>query len=66
MAAAGGKTIEQMYQKMTPLEHIKKLPDTYIGSIERTDAEMWVWNQANQRMEKAHRELYSRSLQNFR
>lgn len=52
MAATGGKTIEQMYQKMTPLEHIKKLPDTYIGSIERTDAEMWVWNRENQRMEK--------------
>jgi DNA topoisomerase-2 len=52
MAAASAKTIEQIYQKMTPLEHIKKLPDTYIGSIEYTETDMWVWNMENQKMEK--------------
>lgn len=27
-------TIEQIYQKKTPIEHILLRPDTYIGSIE--------------------------------
>ena len=28
------KTIEQIYQKKTQLEHILLRPDTYIGSVE--------------------------------
>jgi DNA topoisomerase-2 len=28
------KTVEQIYQKKTQLEHILLRPDTYIGSIE--------------------------------
>ena len=35
------KTIEQTYVKKSPIEHIKDLPDTYIGSIEK--AETYVW-----------------------
>ena len=30
-------TIEKIYQKKTQLEHILLRPDTYIGSVERTD-----------------------------
>jgi DNA topoisomerase-2 len=40
--AAGQKTIEEVYQKMTQLEHILLRPDTYIGSTERATEEMWV------------------------
>ena len=36
------KTIEQIYQKKTPLEHILLRPDTYIGTIERTKQAKWV------------------------
>ena len=28
------KTVNDKYQKMDPVEHVLKLPDTYVGSIE--------------------------------
>uniref|UniRef100_A0A0D9VJV0 DNA topoisomerase 2 n=1 Tax=Leersia perrieri TaxID=77586 RepID=A0A0D9VJV0_9ORYZ len=40
---AGGKTIEEMYQKKTQLEHILLRPDTYIGSVEKNTAKLWVF-----------------------
>uniref|UniRef100_A0A8R1U3B2 DNA topoisomerase 2 n=1 Tax=Onchocerca volvulus TaxID=6282 RepID=A0A8R1U3B2_ONCVO len=37
--------IEKIYQKKSQLEHILLRPDTYIGSVERTDkAPMWVYD----------------------
>ncbi|KAI5294245.1 DNA topoisomerase 2 [Ascosphaera acerosa] len=39
------------YQKLSQLEHIIKRPDTYIGSIERTDKHMWVYNREAEAME---------------
>jgi DNA topoisomerase II len=36
-----GKSITETYQKKTQLEHIKTLPETYIGSIEKNDALVW-------------------------
>eukprot|EP00593_Proboscia_inermis_P010392 CAMPEP_0171310174 /NCGR_PEP_ID=MMETSP0816-20121228/20407_1 /TAXON_ID=420281 /ORGANISM="Proboscia inermis, Strain CCAP1064/1" /LENGTH=237 /DNA_ID=CAMNT_0011794189 /DNA_START=124 /DNA_END=837 /DNA_ORIENTATION=+ len=36
------KTIKQVYQKKTQLEHILLCPDTYIGSVERVNTNMWV------------------------
>ncbi len=47
----GGKkdrTIEQMYQKKSQLEHILLRPDTYIGSVEKQTQQMWVFDQATQ------------------
>jgi hypothetical protein len=38
----GKKTIEETYQKMTPLEHILLRPDTYIGSVEPLTQQMFV------------------------
>jgi DNA topoisomerase-2 len=38
------KTIEEIYQKKTQLEHILLRPDTYIGSIEAEEQEMWVFD----------------------
>ena len=43
-ATAKEKTIEQMYQKKTQLEHILLRPDTYIGSTEPTTQSMFVLN----------------------
>ncbi|CAI0404684.1 unnamed protein product [Linum tenue] len=37
------KTIEEMYQKKTQLEHILLRPDTYIGSIEKHTQTLWVY-----------------------
>jgi len=40
-----GKTIEQIYQKKTQLEHILLRPDTYVGSIEHQFQEMFVFDE---------------------
>lgn len=37
------KTIEETYKSMTQYEHILHAPDTYIGSIEKTELETWVY-----------------------
>ncbi|KAJ1280587.1 hypothetical protein BS78_04G244200 [Paspalum vaginatum] len=42
-AGGGGKTIEEMYQKKTQLEHILLRPDTYIGSVEKHTQQLWVY-----------------------
>ncbi|KPI40324.1 DNA topoisomerase 2 [Cyphellophora attinorum] len=45
------KRVSEQYQKLTQLEHIIKRPDTYIGSVERNERHMWVFNQQENRME---------------
>jgi DNA topoisomerase-2 len=45
------KTATETYQKLTQLEHIIKRPDTYIGSVERTEQAMWVFNKETVQME---------------
>ena len=49
--SGNGKSASEMYQKLTQLEHIIKRPDTYIGSVERTDQRMWVFNKTEGLME---------------
>ena len=46
------KSATETYQKLTQLEHIIKRPDTYIGSVERTEQQMWVFNKETSQMEK--------------
>ncbi|CAN8067785.1 unnamed protein product [Agarophyton chilense] len=38
------KTVEQTFTKLTQLEHILLRPDTYIGSAERVQQPVWVWD----------------------
>ncbi len=45
------KTATETYQKLTQLEHIIKRPDTYIGSVEKTEQQMWVFNKTTEQME---------------
>lgn len=40
----GKKTIEEEYKKYTHKEHILEIPDTYVGSIEKTVDNFWVLN----------------------
>jgi DNA topoisomerase-2 len=47
------KTVNEKYQKKSHLEHIKDLPDTYIGSVEPVTQNMPIYNEENQRMEYA-------------
>lgn len=44
------KTIEQIYQKKSQLEHILLRPDTYVGSIEHQREKLWVFDEAKQKM----------------
>ncbi|KAJ7542297.1 hypothetical protein O6H91_10G100200 [Diphasiastrum complanatum] len=37
------KTIEETYQKKTPLEHVLLRPDTYVGSVEKHTQNLWVY-----------------------
>lgn len=41
------KTVEETFVKKTQLEHIIDIPDTYIGSIEKTDIDTWIYNEEN-------------------
>ena len=41
----------EQYEKLTQLEHILKRPDTYIGSVEQTAEQMWVYNSETESME---------------
>ncbi|EGG19554.1 DNA topoisomerase II [Cavenderia fasciculata] len=44
------KTVEEIYQKKDLLDQILLRPDTYIGSIEKQEEELWIWE--NDRMKK--------------
>lgn len=46
----GGGSSDQ-YEKLTQLEHILKRPDTYIGSVEQTTEQLWIFNSEIQSME---------------
>jgi len=50
-----GKTVEQIYQKKTQLEHILLRPDTYVGSTEHQFQEMFVFDQKTEEM--VHRKI---------
>lgn len=50
-AASKKKTATETYTKLSQVEHILKRPDTYIGSVERTESQMWVYNKERQLME---------------
>ena len=43
--------LKLMFVQLTQLEHILKRPDTYIGSVERTESKMWVYNSQTESME---------------
>lgn len=49
--ASKKKTATETYQKLTQLEHIIKRPDTYIGSVERMEQQMWVFSKETNQME---------------
>eukprot|EP00898_Chlorokybus_atmophyticus_P003597 jgi/Chlat1/4238/Chrsp27S04322 len=50
-AAAGERTIEETYVKKTQLEHILLRPDTYVGSVEKQTAVLWVKSAMSYQME---------------
>ncbi|KAJ9119885.1 hypothetical protein QFC24_005599 [Naganishia onofrii] len=44
------KTASEMYQKLSQLEHVLKRPDSYIGSVEHLQAQMWIFDKATKAM----------------
>ena len=41
-------SLAKQYQQKTDKQHILDNPDTYIGSVEKVDAQMWVFNEESQ------------------
>ena len=39
--------LAQQYQRKTDKQHVLDNPDTYIGSIENVDADLWVYDQSS-------------------
>ena len=44
------KSVEETFVKKTQLEHIFDLPDTYIGSIEKTELDTWIYDEDNKKI----------------
>jgi DNA topoisomerase-2 len=49
-ASKNHKSIEQIYQKKSQLEHILIRPDTYIGSVELIKSNLWVYDSIDSKM----------------
>ncbi|OBA18965.1 DNA topoisomerase 2 [Metschnikowia bicuspidata var. bicuspidata NRRL YB-4993] len=49
-ASRNGGNASNQYQKLSQLEHILKRPDTYIGSVEKNEVEMWCFDDASELM----------------
>jgi DNA topoisomerase-2 len=47
---SGSKSLESQYQKKTPLEHVLLRPDSYVGSVLAETKEMWVYDEATNRI----------------
>jgi DNA topoisomerase-2 len=41
--------LAQQYQRKTDKQHVLDNPDTYIGSVEKVDADLWVFDETTQR-----------------
>jgi DNA topoisomerase-2 len=50
MAATQNEELSQKYQQKTDKEHILANPDTYIGSVEEVDTDMWILNEETQKI----------------
>ena len=46
MSSASNNVLAQQYQQKTDKQHILDNPDTYIGSVENVDANLWVFDDA--------------------
>ena len=46
--------LAKQYQQKTDRQHILDNPDTYIGSVENIDSEMWVFDEGTQKIVRKH------------
>jgi DNA topoisomerase-2 len=47
---AAENALAQQYQRKTDKQHILDNPDTYIGSVENVDADLWVYDEASNKI----------------
>ena len=52
-AIAAGENLQLEFFFAPQLEHILLRPDTYIGSVEQTTEDMWVWDSLQDKMVRA-------------
>ena len=50
MASSTNTSLAKQYQRKTDKQHILDNPDTYIGSVENVDSQMWVYNDETNRI----------------
>jgi len=50
MSATSNTELAEKYQQKTDKEHILANPDTYIGSVENVEADMWLFDKENQKI----------------
>lgn len=50
MSSSSNSEIAKQYQKKTDKQHILDNPDTYIGSVETVDANMWVFDEVTNKI----------------
>ena len=51
MSSNNDAELAKQYQQKTDKQHILDNPDTYIGSVENVDANLWVYNDQTKRIE---------------
>ena len=49
-STSGEDQLAQQYQRKTDKQHILDNPDTYIGSVENVDADMWVYDDLTEKI----------------
>jgi DNA topoisomerase-2 len=50
MSSKQDATLAKQYQRKTDKQHILDNPDTYIGSVEQVDADMWIFDNATNKI----------------
>lgn len=50
MTSRKDKSVEEIYKKMSQLEHVIARPDTYVGSVQMQSEKMWVWSEEQDMM----------------
>jgi len=50
MSASDDNNLANKYQQKTDKQHILDNPDTYIGSVEKVDSELWILNDAGNKI----------------
>jgi hypothetical protein len=48
------EALAELYQKKSPIEHVLLRPDTYVGSTQPTESELWIYDEKLKRMVRKH------------